>query len=180
MSSPTPRQNASFARQAAIARQRPAGWPVGSFSTYEEAQRAVDGLSDKEFPVAALTIVGVDLMEVESVTGRLTWGRVLAGGAASGAWTGVFVGLLLGIFMNTFFGPLLAGLAFGAVFGLVMAAVPYAMTQGRRDFTSATTIVAGRYDLLCDPQLAPQARDFVATLTGNTAPTQQDDSGAQH
>jgi hypothetical protein len=29
----------------------PKGWPVGSYPTYAEAQRAVDFLSDNQFPV---------------------------------------------------------------------------------------------------------------------------------
>lgn len=37
---------------------RPAGWPVGSFSTYDKAQAAVDMLSDKQFDVSNITIVG--------------------------------------------------------------------------------------------------------------------------
>ena len=64
----------------------PTGWPVGSYAKYEEAQRAVDYLADSDFPVRDVTIVGVDLMLVERVIGRLTWGRVIASGAASGAW----------------------------------------------------------------------------------------------
>jgi hypothetical protein len=103
----------------------PTGWPVGSYATYEEAQRAVDHLADSDFPVRDVTIVGVDLMLVERVIGRLTWGRVLVSGAASGAWFGLFVGLLLSLFSpaGTSFGPILVGLASGIVFGLVFAAV---------------------------------------------------------
>ena len=52
----------------------PSGWPVGCYATYEEAQRAVDYLADQSFPVEDVTIVGVDLMLVERVLGRLTWG----------------------------------------------------------------------------------------------------------
>ena len=66
----------------------PKGWPIGSYPTYAEAQRAVDYLSDQQFPVEQVTIVGVDLMQVERITGRLTWGRVLSAGAASGAGGG--------------------------------------------------------------------------------------------
>lgn len=145
-------------------RQRPSGWPVGSFESYLDAQAAVDKLSDQEFPVDALTIVGVDLLEVENVTGRLTWGKVIGSGALSGAWIGIFIGLLLGIFGGGFFGPILTGVIMGAIFGIIMAAVPYAMSGGARDFTSATTIVAGRYDLLCDPALATKARDAIAAM----------------
>lgn len=137
---------------------------MGSFESYLDAQRAVDALSDQEFPVDKLTIVGVDLMEVENVTGRLTWPRVVAGGALSGAWMGVFVGLLLGIFTNSLLMPLVSGIVLFAVFGMVLAVVPYALSRGRRDFTSATSIVAGRYDVLCDPAHARQARDAIARM----------------
>ncbi len=47
----------------------PKGWPIGSYPTYAEAQKAVDYLSDQQFPVQQVTIVGVDLMQVERVTG---------------------------------------------------------------------------------------------------------------
>ncbi len=58
----------------------PSGWPIGSYPTYAEAQRAVDYLSDEEFSVQDVTIVGVDLMQVERVLGRLTWPKVIGGG----------------------------------------------------------------------------------------------------
>src|ERR1700748_417061 len=79
----------------------PKGWPIGSYPTYAEAQRAVDYLSDQEFPVEQVTIVGVDLMQVERVTGRLSWPKVLGGGVLSGAWLGLFIGLVLSIFSNS-------------------------------------------------------------------------------
>ena len=67
----------------------PKGWPIGSYPTYAEAQRAVDHLSDQQFPVEQVTIVGVDLMQVERVTGRLSWPKVLGGGVLTGAWLGL-------------------------------------------------------------------------------------------
>ena len=151
----------------------PTGWPVGSYATYEEAQRAVDHLADSDFPVRDVTIVGVDLMLVERVIGRLTWGRVLVSGAASGAWFGLFVGLLLGLFTSTGSGlvPILVGLASGVVFGLVFAAVGYGASRGRRDFTSTSQMVAGRYDVLCQPRNAEKARELLAKLAMGTAAT---------
>ncbi|WP_214404513.1 general stress protein [Pseudonocardia lacus] len=148
----------------------PSGWPVGSYATYEEAQRAVDHLADEDFPVRDVTIVGVDLMLVERIVGRLTWGRVLVSGAASGAWFGLFVGLLLGLFSSSGsgFGPILVGLASGIVFGLVFAAVGYGASRGRRDFTSASQMVAGRYDVLCQPRNAEKARELLAKLAMGT------------
>lgn len=144
----------------------PTGWPIGSYSTYEEAQRAVDHLADQEFPVQEVTIVGVDLMLVERIIGRLTWGRVLGGGAASGAWFGLFVGLIMTLFaeQGSWIGPVLVGLGTGLVFGLIFAAVGYASTKGRRDFSSASQLVAGRYDVLSQPTHAEQGRNMLARL----------------
>lgn len=142
----------------------PKGWPVGSYDTYAQAQRAVDHLSDNQFKVEDLTIVGVDLMQVEKVLGRLTWGKVIAGGIGSGAWLGLFFGALVSLVVGTTWTPILFGVIAGMVFGLVSASIPYAATRGQRDFTSTMQLVAGRYDVLCDPRSAEQARDMLARL----------------
>ena len=142
----------------------PTGWPVGSFATYAEAQQAVDYLADNEFPVEDVTIVGVDLMQVERVTGRLTWPKVLGGGVITGAWLGLFIGLVLGFFSPNPWGALTTGLVAGVFFGLITSAVPYAMARGTRDFSSTLQLVAGRYDVLCDPRNAERARDLLARL----------------
>jgi hypothetical protein len=143
----------------------PKGWPIGSYPTYAEAQRAVDYLSDQEFPVEQVTIVGVDLMQVERVTGRLTWPKVLGGGVVSGVWLGIFIGLVLGLISNNTMGALITGVIAGVFFGLITSAVPYALARGTRDFSSTMQLVAGRYDVLCDPQNAEKARDLLARLT---------------
>ncbi|NYI87484.1 hypothetical protein HNR02_000807 [Amycolatopsis endophytica] len=145
----------------------PSGWPIGSYSTYQEAQRAVDHLAESQFAVEDVTIVGVDLMLVERVLGRLSWGRVLWTGAISGAWFGLFVGFLLAMFASgaeVTYQPILVGLASGVLFGLVFAAISYASSRGRRDFSSASQLVAGRYDVLCQPRNAEQGRDLLAKL----------------
>jgi len=151
----------------------PTGWPVGSYATYEEAQRAVDHLADSDFPVRDVTIVGVDLMLVERVIGRLTWGRVIASGAASGAWFGLFIGLLLSFFsQGPGLGAIVTSLVSGMVFFAVFAAVSYGATRGRRDFTSQSQMVAGRYDVLCQPRSAEKARELLAKLAmGNSGAT---------
>jgi hypothetical protein len=60
---------------------------LGAYERYEQAQHVVDYLSDSEFQVQHLAIVGTDLKSVERVTGRLTRARVAAVSAMSGAWT---------------------------------------------------------------------------------------------
>ncbi len=144
------------------------GVQVGSYDTYQQAQAAVDFLSDEKFPVENVTIIGSDLRMVEKVTGRLTMGRAVAAGAAGGAWWGLFVGLLLGIFSTgggQWIGSVLAGLLIGLVFGAIFGAIGYAATQGRRDFTSTSSIVASRYDVMCNPSHAETARAALARFS---------------
>ena len=144
------------------------GVQVGSYDSYEQAQAAVDFLSDEKFPVENVTIIGSDLRMVEKVTGRLTLARAIAAGAAGGAWWGLFVGLLLGIFATDggdWIGSVLAGLLIGLVFGAAFGGMGYAATGGRRDFTSTSKITAGRYDLMCNPANAEDARAHLARFS---------------
>jgi hypothetical protein len=144
------------------------GVQVGSYDSYEQAQGAVDYLSDEKFPVENVTIIGTDLRMVEQVTGRLTTGRAIAAGAAGGAWWGLFVGLLLGIFSTNgtaWIGAVLTGLLIGLVFGALFGWIGYAATQGRRDFTSTSKILASRYDVLCNPARAEEARALLARFS---------------
>lgn len=144
------------------------GVQVATFEDYERAQRAVDFLSDEKFPVEHVTIIGTDLRMIETVTGRLTWGRAITAGAASGAWFGLFVGLLLGIFAGdngSWLGSVASGLLIGLVFGGLFGAAGYAATRGKRDFTSTSKVVASHYEVLCDPAHAEAARDLLARLS---------------
>lgn len=129
------------------------------FEDYEQAQRAVDYLSDREFPVQNVMIVGTDLKQVERVTGRITAGRVLASGAASGAWMGAFFGLLMWAFVQGGgAAQFLTAVIVGAVFGMIWALMIYRMTGGARDFTSVMQVVATRYEVLVDAPVISQAR----------------------
>lgn len=141
---------------------------LGTYDKYEEAQKAVDYLSDNEFAVENCMIVGTDLRQVERVTGRLTRGRVVGAGALSGMWMGLFVGLIFALFDtqggNTW--AILATVAFGAVFGIVWALLGYAATKGRRDFTSVSQVVATRYEVLVEHKYAEQGRALLAKMPG--------------
>jgi hypothetical protein len=146
----------------------PRGQVVASYDTYLEAQRAVDFLSDKEFPVQHVSIVGSDLRMVENVLGRLTRGRAAVAGAASGAWFGLFVGVLLSVFADdgtNVFLLIVSAILYGAVFGAVFGFVGHAMSGGRRDFTSRSKIVASSYEIRCTWAEADRAREVLAGLT---------------
>ena len=142
------------------------GQVVASFSTYEQAQRAVDHLSDSGFPVEQSTIVGRDLRLVEQVIGRLTKTRATLMGAASGAWFGLFVGTLLTLFV---IGPewiaiTLTAVVIGAVWGAIFGFVAHWTTHGQRDFASASAVVADRYDVAVTEAYSQRAAQLLSGL----------------
>lgn len=140
---------------------------VASFDSYPGAQHAVDSLSDHGFPVERLTIVGSDLRLVERVTGRLNYGRAALNGAASGAFTGALFGLILGLFVVDDTDAVLLflyGVVIGGVLGAAFGLIGYALTAGARDFTSASAMAAGRYDVVADEEVADEARHQLAEL----------------
>ena len=138
----------------------PQGETVASYNTYLEAQRAVDHLSDRQFPVQHVTIVGTDLKMVERVTGRLSYPRVALSGFLSGVWFGIFIGLLFMLTSDSL-GILLVAMFVGGGFGLLFGVVSYAITGGKRDFTSQSQIVASQYAVLCAVEKAHEARNLL-------------------
>lgn len=148
--------------------QEPTGLPVGTYQSYETAQRAVDYLADHEFPVEHITIVGKELRLVERVVGRLTTARAAGMGASSGALWGLFVGAMIMLFTGTSGGttvllPVFSTL-FGAVLGATTGGVGHALTGGHRDFSSKTSVVPTSYEILCQHQHAEDARNLLARL----------------
>jgi hypothetical protein len=145
----------------------PRGETIARYETYLEAQRAVDYLSDQQFPVQFVTIVGIGLRMVERVTGRLSYPRVAGASALSGLYFGFFVGLALSLFGGgndlSIFAVALVGAGFGMLFGIIS----YALTGGRRDFTSTSQIVASEYEVLCLSEQAGTARDILRRLPGS-------------
>ena len=144
---------------------------VGIYHTYADAQKAVDYLADEKFEVQNLAIVGTELKSVERVLGRRSWGTVLSQGVQSGISTGLLVGIVMFIFLKP--GSILAllsvTLAIGIVLSMGLAAAAYAMTRGKRDFTSVTQTVATKYEVLCEHKLAAQAREMLMHLPGARA-----------
>ncbi|MEV4327701.1 general stress protein [Microbispora rosea] len=157
----------------------PAGGPVSpaadrrllvSYDNYAAAQRAVDTLSDAGFPVENTAIVGSDLRLEETVTGRLTNGKAALSGLITGAVFGLIVGLFLGLFTSattSFFGLVLWSILWGAIAGAAFGFTSHAFTGGTRDFSSRSSIVAGRYDVLVASPMLDQAQ---ALLEGGVQP----------
>jgi hypothetical protein len=139
------------------------------YEKYEDAQKAVDFLSDHEFPVQNCMIVGTELKQVERITGRLTNGRVATAGALSGLWLGLFVGLIFSLFdkSNSTVLPMVVSTALlGALFGSVWALVGFLAARGQRDFSSVTAVVATRYEVLVEHKFLAAAQELLRRLPG--------------
>ncbi len=143
---------------------------LGVYDDYAGAQKAVDYLSDQQFPVENVLIVGTELKQLERVTGRLTWGRVILSGVLGGAWFGLLIGLLLGIFAveGQWFNAVLTGVALGVVWGGIIAAIGYAATRGQRDFSSVKTILPSKYELLVEHKHLARGQELLASQPGST------------
>lgn len=140
---------------------------LGVYDEYADAQRAVDHLADRDFPVENCMIVGTDLKQVERVTGRLTTSRVALGGALSGLWLGLFVGLIFSLFgTGETLQIVLSTAVFGVLFGLIWALIGYAATRGSRDFTSVSQVVATKYEVLVEHKHAARGRELLTDLPG--------------
>ena len=145
---------------------------LGTYLKYEDAQKAVDYLSDQNFAVENCMIVGTELKQVERVTGRLTYARAALAGAASGAWLGLFVGLLLGLFSQdgNWLAAVITGVLFGLMFGIAMGVAGYAATGGQRDFTSVSQVIATRYEVLVEHKLLAQAQELLLRMPNRPQP----------
>jgi hypothetical protein len=139
---------------------------VASVTSYADAERAVDTLSDRGFPVEHVAIVGTGLRYIEQVSGRVTTGRAALMGLGYGAMLGLFWGLLFGLFFTVdsggFFGVLAYSLLVGIVFGAIFGAVSHSAAGGRRDFASAAQTLADRYEVQVDEAFADQAQRLLA------------------
>jgi len=148
----------------------PTGDTVGSYTSYLDAQKAVDYLADQQFPVQLVSIVGNDLKMVERVTGRLSYPRVALSGALSGMWFGLFVGVMLSFFSPTggYF-SIVTSVLMGAAFFMLFGIVTYAMQRGKRDFTSTSQVVATNYDVVVAFEASHEARRLLQQLPMTTS-----------
>jgi hypothetical protein len=152
-----------FSRRGQAFPSVPQGDPIGTYDTYPEAQQIVDKLARADFDVRQLAIIGNDLKTVERVTGKLTYGRAAAAGAASGAWFGLFAGILLFIISPTpNFGFMFAAVLIGAGFGMLFGVVMYGVNRRRRDFTSTHQVVASNYQVIAPSTQIARAQELLS------------------
>ena len=143
----------------------PARELLASYDDYASAQAAVDRLSDAEFPVEEVSIIGWNVRIEEQVTGRMTLARATGYGAASGAWFGLLVGLIFGLFAPGLFWLwlLIAATGLGALWGGLFGLVGHGIWRGKRDFSSVQSLAAEHWDVMVNPAYLDRARTLVST-----------------
>ena len=142
---------------------------LGVYDRYEQAQQVVDYLSDNQFEVQNVAIVGTELRTVERVTGRLTRRKAASASALSGAWMGLFIGLAFALFgSGNQLGFIVTVVILGGVFGLIWSQIVFpAVTRGgTRDFSSISQVVATKYEVLVEHRFAERARELLAQMPG--------------
>jgi hypothetical protein len=141
---------------------------VGSFPSYQQAQRAVDQLAGARFPVRRVTVVARGLRLLQHRGERPGYGWAALHGLLLGAPTAAILGLLAAV--TVLDEPLAAGLTFaawaalaGAVSGLTVGVGVEALRAPRRP-GRPTLLLADRYDLVADGEVADQARHLLERL----------------
>jgi hypothetical protein len=148
--------------------QTPTRRAVTSVRQYEDAEHAVDWLSDHDFPVEHASIVGTGLRYVEQVSGRVTTGRAALIGIGYGALVGLLFGALFGALFTTddasYWGELAFSIFIGVLFGGLAGAISHFVTQGRRDFASTAQTRADHYEVQVDDGYANEAQRLLSTM----------------
>lgn len=84
--------------------------------------------------------------------------------------TGLLVGLMLMFFVGDGNMMMLwVGLAMGIIFGIIAQGLTYAMSGGKRDFSSQRITVAANYEVLAEHKVAQAARDLLMERPGARA-----------
>jgi len=129
----------------------PEGEVVGQFKNYREAVKVVEQLVENGFPARLISIIGSDLKTVETLKGKLGYGRVALSGAVTGSWIGLFFGLIFGATSTTeqvVITNLSAGIVIGAGVGMMLNVIRFSLTKNKRSFISAQAVVAKKYDVV--------------------------------
>jgi hypothetical protein len=141
---------------------------VLSSTTYRDAEDAVDWLSDHEFPVERVSIVGTGLRYIERISGRMTTGRATLLGTGYGALVGLLWGLLFAALFTFDSGSFWSLLGFsilvGAAGGALIGAISHSSGGGEHDFSSESQTRADHYEVQVEDGYAAEAERVLATM----------------
>ena len=129
---------------------------MASFSDYKDAVAYVEKMIENDFPARLVSIIGTDLKTVETIKGKLGYGRVSLSGALTGSWLGMFLGLIFGATgtgtEEVLLTNVLAGIVIGSGVGMLLNILRFSLTKNRRGFISGQTVVAKKYEVVVPAQ----------------------------
>ena len=144
----------------------PQGETLATFTDYKQAVKYVEGMIENNFPARLVSIIGTDLKTIESIKGRLGYGRVSLSGALTGSWLGMFFGLIFGATGAGTEAVLLtniaAGVVIGAGIGMLLNVIRFSLTKNRRGFISGQMVVAKKYEVVVPKEQLTAAKTAVA------------------
>ena len=142
----------------------PEGQTLATFADYKLAVTYVETMIENDFPARLVSIIGTDLKSVESIKGKLGYGRVALSGALTGSWLGMFFGLVFGatgaeaILLTN----ITAGVVIGAGIGMLINVIRFSLTKNRRGFISGQMVVAKKYEVVVPKEQLQLAKKAVA------------------
>jgi hypothetical protein len=141
---------------------------ISATDNYRDAQHTVDWLSDHDFPVERVSIVGTGLRYVEQVSGHMTTGRATLLGTGYGALIGLVWGLLFALLFTfdsgSFWSLVGVSVLIGAVFGALTGGIGHYASGGERDFSSSSDTRADHYEVQVEAGYAAEAQRVLATM----------------
>jgi hypothetical protein len=147
----------------------PEGKTLASFTNYNDAANYVETMINNDFPARMVSIVGTDLKTIETIKGKLGYGRVSLSGALTGSWLGMFIGLVFG---STGAGTeavlltnVLAGIVIGAGIGMLINIVRFSMSKNRRGFVSGQSVVAKKYEVVVPSEQLAHAKKAISKVS---------------
>jgi hypothetical protein len=153
----------------------PEGKPLASFTDYKQAVSYVEKMIENDFPAKLVSIIGTDLKTVESIRGKLGYGRVSISGAITGSWLGLFFGLIFGATgvnsEQALLTNVMAGIVIGAGIGMLLNIIRFSVTKNRRGFISGQTVIAKKYEVVVPNDQADQAKRAISASAAKPTKT---------
>ncbi len=126
----------------------PDGTEVASYASYDQALAALEVLSNNDFEVENVSVVGTDLYSVERIIGRVTWARAVSQAVMNGALWGAMIGIVLSVNQGNTMVWVGACMLAGALITSCLSTAMFLIRRRRGDFYSQSQVVAGRYAVI--------------------------------
>lgn len=136
----------------------PEGTTVANYSSYEDAQGAVNKIAEADVDVKGIAIIGTELRLVERVVARLTYGRVALSGAIRGLYFGLFLGIAMWLIMPEAGLTIAAMPILGIAFGMLLGVITHSLTKRNREFQSVQQVLPAKFEVVAPNEVLHDAR----------------------